>query len=62
MKPLASVLRGAGRRLWDGGTQEEKVAGGDLTSVQCKPIQNCHNKYPLYNKYILTKMKKKVCL
>jgi hypothetical protein len=30
---------------------------GDLTNVQYKPIQNCHNESPLYNEYILIKMK-----
>jgi hypothetical protein len=28
--------------------------GGDnLTNVQCKAIQKCHNESPLYNEYIL---------
>jgi hypothetical protein len=26
--------------------------GGELTHVQCKPIQNCHNECSLYNEYI----------
>jgi hypothetical protein len=30
-------------------------SGGDLTNVQYKPVWNCHNEYPLYNKYILIK-------
>jgi hypothetical protein len=25
---------------------------GDLTNVKYKTIWNCHNKFPLYNKYI----------
>jgi hypothetical protein len=28
---------------------------GNLTSVQCKPIRNCHSKSVLYNKYIQLK-------
>jgi hypothetical protein len=35
--------------------------GGDLTNVQCKPIQNCHNESSLYNEYILIKMGEKEC-
>jgi hypothetical protein len=31
----------------------------DITNVQWKPIQNCHNESPLYNEYILIKMGKK---
>jgi hypothetical protein len=34
--------------------------GGDLTNVQCKAIQNCHNKSPWYNEYMLTKMRNKI--
>jgi hypothetical protein len=33
--------------------------GHDLTNVQCKAIGNWHNESPLYNKYMLIKMKKK---
>jgi hypothetical protein len=25
---------------------KEGGGGGDLTNVQCKPIQNCHNEFP----------------
>jgi hypothetical protein len=35
----------------------EEVKGRELTNVQCKPILNCHNECPLYNEYILIKMK-----
>jgi hypothetical protein len=31
---------------------------GNLTNVQCEFIQNCCNESPLYNEYILIKMKK----
>jgi hypothetical protein len=31
---------------------------GDLTSVQCKAMQNCYNESPLYNENILIKMGK----
>jgi hypothetical protein len=44
-KPLA--LSGAGRE------QRKRDGRGDLTNVQYKPIGNCHNESPLYNKYIL---------
>jgi hypothetical protein len=33
--------------------------GGDLANVQCKPVQNCDNESPLYNKYILIRIVKK---
>jgi hypothetical protein len=36
MKPFAIVLSEAGRGMRESG-------GGDLTNVQCKAIQNCHN-------------------
>jgi hypothetical protein len=46
--------------MWDGeGVAEGKGKGddeGNLTNVQYKAIQNCHNESPLYNKYILIKM------
>jgi hypothetical protein len=42
---------------WGGGWEVD--GGGDLTNVQCKAIQNCHNKFPLYNEYMLIKIKKK---
>jgi hypothetical protein len=48
-KPLAIALSAAGRGL------RRRDGGGDLTNVQCKPIWNCHNESPLYNKYILIK-------
>jgi hypothetical protein len=56
MKPLAIALSGAGERLM------ERDSGGDLTNVQYKPIQNCHNEslpvqwiYPNENKIKLNK-------
>jgi hypothetical protein len=52
MKPFAIVLSGIRREL--GG----EMVRGDLTNVQCKAIRNCHNESPLYNKYMLIKMKK----
>jgi hypothetical protein len=33
----------------------ERYSGGDLTNVPYKHIWNCHNEFPLYNKYILIK-------
>jgi hypothetical protein len=54
MKPLAIALSGVGRELREG------KCGGNLTNVQCKAIQNCHNESPLYNEYILLKMGGKV--
>jgi hypothetical protein len=36
MNLLAIALSGAGREF-----------GGDLTDIQCKAIQNCHDKYIL---------------
>jgi hypothetical protein len=53
MKPLAIALRGTGRELLS------EDGRGDLTIVQYKAIQNWHNKFPLYNEYMLIKMKKK---
>jgi hypothetical protein len=32
---------------------------GDLTNVQYKATQNCHNESPLYNEYILIKIEEK---
>jgi hypothetical protein len=32
---------------------------GNLTKVHYKATQNCHNEFPLYNKYILIKIGKK---
>jgi hypothetical protein len=32
---------------------------GNLTNVQCKAIQNCHNESSLYNEYILKKKRRK---
>jgi hypothetical protein len=37
---------------WVGGGGGKKMVG-NLTNVQCKPFQNCHNEFPLYDKYIL---------
>jgi hypothetical protein len=45
-KPLAIALSGAGTGL------RSRDSGGDLTNVKYKTIWNCHNKFPLYNKYI----------
>jgi hypothetical protein len=36
--------------------------GGNLTNVQCNPIQNWHNESPLCNEYMLIKMKNKECI
>jgi hypothetical protein len=36
---------------------EEGDGGGNLTNVQCKAIGNWHNESPLYNEYMLIKMK-----
>jgi hypothetical protein len=33
--------------------------GGNLINVKYKPLWNCHNEFPLYNKYILIKNKNK---
>jgi hypothetical protein len=33
----------------------EEDGGSDLTNVQCKPIQNCHNDSPLNHEYMLIK-------
>jgi hypothetical protein len=38
---LMKYLSLAERGLWDG-----ENGGGNLTNVQCKPIQNCHNESP----------------
>jgi hypothetical protein len=48
-KPLAIVLSGTGRGL------RGRHSESNLTSVQYKPIWNCHNDSPLYNEYILIK-------
>jgi hypothetical protein len=44
------ALSGEARRLGVDGW-------GNLTNVQCKAIQNCHKESPLYNEYMLIKMK-----
>jgi hypothetical protein len=44
---LTIALSGARRGL------RGRDSGGDLTNVQYKPIWNCHNESPLYNKYNL---------
>jgi hypothetical protein len=49
-KPLAFHLSGVWRGLRRG------YGGGNLTNVQCKPIQNCCKDSSLYNEYILRKM------
>jgi hypothetical protein len=46
-KPLAIALGGARIR------SRRRDSGSELTNVQYKPIGNCHNESPLYNKYIL---------
>jgi hypothetical protein len=53
MKPLAIALSGIGKGLRQGDGR------GDLTNIQCKAIWNCHNESPLYNEYILIKIKEK---
>jgi hypothetical protein len=35
---------------------------GDLTNVKWKAIRNCHSGFPLYNEYILIKMKNKILI
>jgi hypothetical protein len=50
-KLLAIDLSGAGRGLT--GTD----SADDLTSLQYKPIWNCHSESHLYNEYILQKRK-----
>jgi hypothetical protein len=49
MKPLASALSGVGRGSgrW----------GNDPNNVRCKAIRNWHNESPLYNEYVLIKVK-----
>jgi hypothetical protein len=54
MKPLAIALSG-GRK-----SSEEGRLRSDLINVHYKPIQNCQNESPLYNGYILIKMKKRI--
>jgi hypothetical protein len=54
MKPPTIALSGARKGLQEGD------GGGDLTNIQCKAIQNCHNDSPPYNEYILIKMGKKI--
>jgi hypothetical protein len=49
-KPLAIALSGAGRGL-SGKGSTGRHCGGDLTSVQCKPIWNCHNESPVQQIY-----------
>jgi hypothetical protein len=56
MKPLIIPLSGVGRGL------RARDGRDNLTNVQCKPIQNCHNEFPLYNECILIKMEKIVLL
>jgi hypothetical protein len=46
-KLLMIALNGVGRGL------RGRDGGRDLTNVQCKPIQNYHNEFPLYKEYIL---------
>jgi hypothetical protein len=45
---LSGVERGLRRRGEGAGD-----SAGNLTSVQCKAIQNWHNESPLYNEYML---------
>jgi hypothetical protein len=49
IKPLGIALHEVEKGLSMGN------GGGDLTNVQCKAIQNCHNESLLYNEYILIK-------
>jgi hypothetical protein len=53
MKPLAISLSEVGKGL------KGRNGGGDLIDVQYKPIWNCHSESPLYNEYILIKIKKR---
>jgi hypothetical protein len=52
LKPLAIALSGAGKGL-------QGKWWVNLTNVQCKAIQNWHSESPLYNEYMLIKMKNK---
>jgi hypothetical protein len=52
MKPLAVALSGVGRGPRGAGS------GDNLTNIQYKAVQNCHNESPPYNEYMLIKMKK----
>jgi hypothetical protein len=47
MIPFTTDLSGVERE------SRERDSEGDLTNVQYKPVQNCHNESPLYNKHIL---------
>jgi hypothetical protein len=62
MKPLGNCFK------WGGGGVCVRVCvcacvkdgwWGNLTNVQCKAIGNWHNESPLYNEYMLIKMKRK---
>jgi hypothetical protein len=54
MKLLAIVIS-------EDGDAGEGAGGGCLTNEQCKTIQNYHNKFPLYNEYLLIKFLKRSC-
>jgi hypothetical protein len=56
MKSLTIALSGA--EMGVGGVDSR----GNLSNIQCKAIQNCHNESFLYNEYILIKMKKQMGL
>jgi hypothetical protein len=51
-KSLAITLSGARRRL------QRRDGEGNVANVQCKPVRNWNNESPLYNVYMLIKMKK----
>jgi hypothetical protein len=51
MKPLAIALSEAVRGF------RGRDDRGDLTNIQCKPIQNCHNESLLCNEYIIIRIK-----
>jgi hypothetical protein len=42
-----------------GGVVERGDGGGNLTNVQSKATGNCHSESPLYNEYVLIKIKEK---
>jgi hypothetical protein len=42
------------------GRERVGEAGGDVTKVQYKAIQNCHHVSLLYNEYIIIKIENKI--
>jgi hypothetical protein len=53
MKPLTTVLSVVGKGL------KGRNGRTDVHNTECKTIQNYHNPFPLYNEYVLMKMKKR---